>query len=83
LAALTWPDQRWEHIQEQLDILVDQQRIMQECTATAERMLETAAALLQAAQQVRRPWDNTDAHGLSSLARRIHIPSDFVVIAPR
>src|SRR5262249_44822754 len=49
-------------------LLVDQQRIMQECTATAERMLETAAALLQAAQQVRRPLDNTDAHGLSSLA---------------
>jgi hypothetical protein len=44
---------------------------MQELTVTAEPMLETAAALLQAAQQVRRPLDNTDAHGLSSLARRM------------
>jgi hypothetical protein len=52
----------WQHVQEQLDILTNQQQIMLELTVTAERMLETAAALLQAAQQVRRPLDDTGAH---------------------
>jgi hypothetical protein len=53
----------WQHVQAQLDILDNQQQISQELTATAQRMLETAEVLLQAAQQVQRPPDDSGAPG--------------------
>jgi hypothetical protein len=47
-----------------LDILANQQQIMKEVTTTAERMLEAAEALLQAAQQVLGSLGDSGAHCL-------------------
>ena len=56
-----------------LDVLTNQQQIMQEVTATAERMLEAIEALLPAAQQVRWPLGDSGALALL-LAQMVNDP---------